>query len=249
MAGLKTIFKKIKEKCAILIDSSSSSSSSIPGWSLVSIDSGPITQDINNSQFGHSFQVNLNLRYKPSTSKQFSEPMLEWNEIIQIFKWDHGSGWRKIEEKRVNMHKEKPDSNTFSLWKSKYSNATYLTSGNQKFYQAWQKVKHTMAATQENREKVAIAELTRTGGKILATIIDTPALGIGQDNYATRRVLQFDLGIEGSTPRLTATQILELNSKGEITICCLLMPGVEEVVANDPRLEGWRNDYKVGNRP
>jgi hypothetical protein len=245
MAGLKTIFKKIKRKCGSLISSSSSSS----GWSLVSIDSGPTVQQISEDNVGHAFQVNFSLLYKPNTFRPFSEPKLEWNEIIQIFKWDEGSGWRKEKETIGNKYKEKPGGNTFNLWRSKYSNETYLTSGNEKLYRAWQRVNQTMADTPENREKAAIAELTRTGGRISARVLDQPGLGIRQDNYATRRVIQFDLGIEGSTRRLTATQILELNSKGEITICRLLVPGVEEVVANDPRLEGWRNDYKVGNSP
>lgn len=189
-------------------------------------------------QFGHVFQVDLQLRYAPSAIGLFRDPSLEWNEEIVTFTVNGQAGWQRASALRQNMYAQNPSSNTFFGWRNKYNNASYVVPVIRNAV--------PVGTSHTQRDQITIGYLKQHATQIPSSILDTPLLGKAAGR-TERRIIYFDLGIGEGGNRVTATQVLEVN-QGNVTIMKFITPGVPagSIMATDARLPGWRGDYAAG---
>ena len=208
-------------------------------WNCTSVQIVTVTPQghLQGVQFGHMFQVDFQLQYTRARFGTFSDPYLEWNEQIVTFT-QVGGAWQPTNVQRQNMYARSPGSNTFFGWRNKYNNASYDVPAI--------KAAVPRGTAHAVRDQVTIRYLKGHTTTIPCSIVDTPMLGKGTAGRTERRIIYFNLGIREGGSRNTATQILEING-GNVTIMKVIAPGYPEgsILANDPRLQQWRNDFGV----
>lgn len=190
-------------------------------WSLVS--ATPSIRD-RNDVYGHYFAITFKLKYAASMMGSFTEsPVLEWKETITMIERTAGTWWYA----EFDQFGRLPDSPTFGAWTYRYVlahtavlNSAYDDQQPSRLYDnngqrvpatAFKKASGSKDAAEQVRNY-----LKKNGGIMVVTVTDTP--GINKPDDATTdkfRLLTFDCGLKGMSPRIKALQSLTVQGIAE----------------------------------
>lgn len=190
-------------------------------WSLVS--ATPSIRD-RNDVYGHYFAITFRLKYTASMMGSFTEsPVLEWKETITMIERTAGTWWYA----EFDQFGRLPDSPTFSAWTYRYALAhtAVLESGydDQRPSRLYDKNGQRLPATtfKKGASSKDAAEqvrnyLKKNGGIMVVTVTDTPGINKPTDATADKfRLLTFDCGLKGMSPRIKALQSLTVQGIAE----------------------------------
>jgi hypothetical protein len=171
--------------------------------------------------YGHIFAVKFRLKYAPATfGDKFTEmPRLEWKETITMLEPGKAQWWEYIGD----QFQRNPDSPTFITWTTRYKGAYYAA--RRTLYGAdepsclYDKMGAPLPATalpQLNGKKeqadAVRSYLSKNGGIMTVTVIDTPGINKPTDGVTVKeRILTFDCGLHGLSPRVSAIQHLKVD--------------------------------------
>lgn len=224
--------------------------------SSIAIDS--IVPKKDNSRLEHAFTVKAKVKVSkrslgPVSGEGIDSLVLEWKETIDWFEHSANGGWHHKGTETKDMYATNPRSNTFKIWEEmRYFSAsiTELNTPPAALVAAMAKVTSTA-----DKDKAAKHWIAEHGLEWTIPITDVPAIGLkggsgggGGASLVTsnsrRRVIYFDLGFEGSSTRVTATQILE-SVDGKATIFKFIVPGITKAEAdNENKLAAWRAELR-----
>lgn len=216
-------------------------------WTLVS--ATPSIRD-RNDVFGHYFAITFRLKYTPSMMSSFAEtPVLEWKETITLIENVKKTWWSA----EFDQFGRLPDSPTFGSWvyryilahtavvKGDYSDKQpsrlYDKNGNKLPQNTFSK-----AATSKISADIVRDYLKKKGGILVVTVTDSPGINKPNDDTTDKfRILTFDCGLRGMSPRTKAIQhlrvagITEANWSRDCTIGSISQPfqtaGLEKIAA------------------
>ncbi|MFD1968530.1 hypothetical protein SAMN06295900_103248 [Trinickia caryophylli] len=204
----------------------------------------------NESPFGHVFAFVARVKvlsrgFGSASDDGIDCPTLQWNERIEWFEYDAlDDRWRHRGDVIADMYQRHRASRTF---------------------RDWNEFRHTAAKDDRKApvdlrrtasEKDAKHWIARNGFEWDSRIADRPGMGVRGGNRggageslavgpSRRRVVHFDLGFSGGSPRVRATQVLETRN-GVPTIHKFIAKEMTRSETSDPdNLERWRGQIDL----
>ncbi|CAM6083813.1 unnamed protein product [Calypogeia fissa] len=217
---------------------------------------------------GHNFILKTKLKVSrrtlgPISGEGIEHPQLEWRKRVDWFELIAPNTWRFATDPHNGITRELVAenrlSNTFKDWvQARYFLATDERNSPPDGLKDAVNAKGVDASLEE-KDKLAKHWIANNGFEWTLSITDCPVMelnpksGGGESeslvtSNSWRRVMHFEVGFNGTSAKVTATQVLE-SIEGRPTIQKFFLPGISRVVANDEqKLALWRSEFGQENQ-